>query len=81
MLNEFLVENLAKAQYKILKNKEYFGEISGLRGVWASANNLEDCRVQLKEVLEDWLLLKISMQENVPGFKLKIDRRALVKNA
>ncbi len=55
MLNEFLVENLAKAQYKILKNKEYFGEISGLNGVWASAKNLEDCRTQLKEVLEDWL--------------------------
>ncbi len=57
MLTEFINKKLSVAQYKILKNKDYFGEIPGLKGVWASAKNLEDCRKELQEVLEDWLLL------------------------
>ena len=57
------------------------GEIKGLSGIWANANNLEKCRQELKEVLEDWLLLKVRDRQPVPGFKIKIDRRELVKNA
>ena len=81
MLNEFIEAKLREADYKLLKNKSYFGEISGLKGVWASARNLEDCRKQLREVLEDWILLKIRDGERVPGFNLRVDRRQLVKNA
>ncbi len=54
MLNEFITKKLTLARYKILENGTYFGEISGLRGVWASAKNLEECRQELREVLEDW---------------------------
>ena len=81
MLNEFIEKKLKVAQYKILKDKSYFGEIHGLKGIWASARNLEDCRKELREVLEEWLLLKIRSHENVPGFHMAFDRRELVKNA
>ena len=81
MLSEFILKKLREARYKLLKDGSYFGEIGGLRGVWASANNLEDCRKELQEVLEDWLLLKVRERENVPGFKLKIGKRELVKYA
>ena len=79
MLSEFIERQLKKSQYKILKNGTYFGEISGLRGVWANAKNLEDCRKDLREALEEWLVLKVRSHERVPGFEIKIDRRALVK--
>ena len=81
MLSEFIELKLKEAKYKLLKDKSYFGEISELKGVWASAKNLEDCRKQLREVLEDWILLKIRDRERVPGFNLRADRRQLVKNA
>jgi len=81
MLSEFIAKNLKQAKYKLLKNGSYFGEIPGLRGVWANAKNLEDCRKELQEVLEDWFLLKIQNQEEIPGFALKVDRRQLVKYA
>lgn len=57
MLSEFIAKKLKEARYKLLKSGGYFGEIPGLRGVWANARNLEDCRGELREVLEDWLLL------------------------
>jgi predicted RNase H-like HicB family nuclease len=78
MLREFIDKKLRVANYKLLKDGSYFGEISELRGVWASAKNLEDCRQKLQEVLEDWLLLKVRDRERVPGFTLRIDRRELV---
>lgn len=77
MLTEFISKKLKEAQYKILKNGYYFGEIPALRGVWASAKNLEDCRQELQEVLEDWLLLKIKTGDYVPGFRTKIGERLL----
>ncbi|TSC78558.1 MAG: hypothetical protein G01um101429_734 [Parcubacteria group bacterium Gr01-1014_29] len=81
MLSQYIQKKLKEARYKILKDEAYFGEIPGLPGVWANARNLEDCRGELREVLEDWLLLKVRNQEKVPGFVLKVDRRQLVKNA
>ena len=57
MLSEFIAKKLKNARYKLLKDGSYFGEISGIKGVWANAKNLEDCRRELQEVLEDWLLL------------------------
>ena len=79
MLSEFLEKQLKKARYKILEDGAYFGTIPGFRGVWADAKNLEDCRKELREVLEDWLLLKVRNRERVPGFELKVDQRGLVK--
>ena len=79
MFSEFIEQKLKTAKYKLLEDGIYFGEIPGLRGVWASAKNLEDCREKLQEVLEDWLLLKVHDKERVPGFSFKIDRRELVR--
>ncbi len=80
MLSDFLNKKLKKAHYKLLKDGSYFGQILGIKGVWANADNLEDCRKELKEVLEDWLLLKVRSRENIPGFKIEADQRALAPN-
>ena len=79
MITEFIIKKLKEAQYKILKNGVYFGEIPSLKGVWASAKNLEDCREELREVLEEWLLLKIKTGDHIPGIKVKESQ--LVRNA
>lgn len=81
MLSEFISKKLKIARYKLLEDGSYFGEISGLKGVWASAKNLEDCRKELQEVLEDWILLNIRDGHKIPGFEIKIDRRQLVRHA
>ena len=72
MLTEFITKQLKKAQYKLLKDGTYYGEIPGVRGVWASASRLEVCREELREVLEDWLLLKVKNSEAVPGLLMPV---------
>lgn len=81
MLTEFIQKKLKTAQYKLLKDRSYFGEIPHLKGVWASAKNLEDCRRELQEVLEDWILLHIKNGHSMPGFQIKIGRRHSTKHA
>ncbi|MEK7569550.1 MAG: type II toxin-antitoxin system HicB family antitoxin [Patescibacteria group bacterium] len=68
MLTDFIQKRLKSAKYKILKDRSYFGEITGMRGVWANARTLEACRKELQEVLEDWLVLSIKRDKNIPGF-------------
>ena len=66
MLTAYINAALARARYKIIADGSYFGEISGLQGVWASARTLEACRRELQEVLEDWLVVKLRDGDDIP---------------
>ncbi len=81
MISQYIEKQLKKAKYKILDDGVYFGEIIGLNGVWASAKTLEDCRDELREVLENWILLKVRDGEHVPGFKIQFDKRSVPEYA
>ena len=69
MLTDFIDKKLNTAKYKLLKDHTYFGEIPEIKGVWANAKNLEVCRKELQEVLEDWLVLSIKTDKKIPGFR------------
>lgn len=71
MITDFIYKKLGLAQYKLLKDGTYFGEIPGLAGVWANAKTLEGCRKQLQEVLEDWLVLQLQDGQRISGVSLK----------
>jgi predicted RNase H-like HicB family nuclease len=83
MLTEYVQAALKKAKYEILKDDgTYFGRIPGFKGVWANAKTLEKCREELKEVLEDWILLSISQHLTLPtikGINLNVNNTEKVK--
>ena len=65
MLTEYISSAMRKAHYELLPDdKLYYGEIPEFKGVYATAETLEDCRQELQAVLEDWLL--ISIHKNLP---------------
>lgn len=67
MLSKYLQKAMKKAHYELLPDKEgYFGKIEELQGVWANAETLEKCREQLREVLEEWILLSLKMGHHIP---------------
>lgn len=68
MISKFIEQKLKMAKYKILKDGTFFAEIPSVKGVWANAKTLEKCRLELAEVLEDWLFLNIREKKNIPGF-------------
>jgi predicted RNase H-like HicB family nuclease len=69
MLTEYIDEALRRARYEIIKDDEpYYGEVKELRGVWATGKTLEQCRANLKDVIEGWIL--ISARKGLPIPKL-----------
>ena len=67
MILEYINRAMCKAKYKILSDDDsYFGEIPGFDGVWANAPTLEECRSQLLEVLEEWIVVHISKNNELP---------------
>ena len=66
MLTEYIQAALRQAKYEILAEGEdqFYGEIPPLQGVWATGATLEECREELREVIEDWIL--VSLSRNLP---------------
>jgi predicted RNase H-like HicB family nuclease len=53
----------------------YYGEIPECRGVYANSKTLEDCREELREVLEEWVLFRVHKNLPIPaidGIELNI---------
>ncbi len=75
MLSEYIQKALEKAQYKLLDDGTWFADIPGFEGVWANARTVEECRHELMEVLEEWIVLKIRDHDPIPkieGVEIKI---------
>jgi predicted RNase H-like HicB family nuclease len=66
MFTKYIHEALKLAKYKILEDGTYYGDIPGFRGVLANADNLEECRDELQEVLEEWLILGLRLGHDLP---------------
>jgi len=65
MISSYIEEAMKYARYEIIEDEEpYYGEILPLQGVWATGKTLEECRANLKEVLEGWLVL--SLRKGLP---------------
>jgi len=76
MLQNYLVDNLSRANYEIIDGgKRYYGEIPNLKGVWATGKTLEECRRNLFETLEGWLVIRLKKNLSIPGFSPPVTER------
>ena len=70
MINKYKNEALNRAKFEMIdNNKLYYGEITELRGVWATGKTLEECRHNLAEVIDGWLAVRRQRDLNVPYLK------------
>lgn len=78
MLTKYLEAAMKRAHYEILADDgTYYGEIPECRGVYANAPTLEECRSELEQSLEDWVLFRIYKNLALPkidGIKLTIKK-------
>jgi len=67
MLTDYIRAAMRHAKYELLpESGTYYGSIPDFQGVWANASTLEDCRQELQEVLEDWMLLSLRHGHRLP---------------
>lgn len=76
MITEYIHHAMKNAHYEIIpEDNSFYGEIEGFAGVYATGTTLEECRTELIEVLEEWLLFSISKNLKIPvvnGINLQI---------
>lgn len=76
MLTKYMDAAMRQAKYEILSDDgSFYGEVPDFDGVYANADALEDCREELEEVLEEWVLFRVSRNLSLPvvdGIELTI---------
>ena len=76
MLTNYIRAAMRQARYEILPDDgTFYGEIPGFDGIYANADTLEACREELEEVLEEWILFRVSRNLSLPvveGIELTI---------
>ena len=76
MLTKYIRAAMGKARYEILPDDgSFYGEIVGFNGVYANTPTLEQCRDELEEVLEGWILLRVSLHFPLPVIEGLLARR------
>jgi predicted RNase H-like HicB family nuclease len=67
MLTNYITSAMRRAKYEILPDDgTFYAEIPVFDGVYANASTLEACREELVEVLEEWILFRISRNLQLP---------------
>ncbi len=57
-----------------MEDGRFFGFIPKCKGTWADGRTLEECREELRDVIEDWVLLGLQLGHRLPiitGINLK----------
>ncbi len=68
MVTNYIKTAMRLSKYEILlSDGTFYGEIPGFDGVFANAETREACRDQLQEVLEGWIMLRVSLQFPLPS--------------
>lgn len=67
MITEYIEAALSRAKYEIIEDEEsYYGEAPELEGAWATGKTLEECRHNLAEVVDGWLVVRLKRGLFIP---------------
>ncbi|MEA2074531.1 MAG: type II toxin-antitoxin system HicB family antitoxin [Euryarchaeota archaeon] len=67
MITEYIEAAMSKAWYEIIEDEEpYYGEVPELEGVWATGKTLEECRKNLAEVVDGWIIVRLRKELPLP---------------
>ncbi|MBI5254096.1 MAG: type II toxin-antitoxin system HicB family antitoxin [Euryarchaeota archaeon] len=67
MIPEYIQAALSKAKYEVISDEEpFYGEVPELEGVWAAGKTLEECRRNLSEVIEGWIIVRLKKGLPIP---------------
>lgn len=70
MIIEYIHAALAKARFERIGDPEpFYGEIPGLKGVWASGKTLASCRRNLSGVIKGWAMIRLRKSLPIPKIR------------
>ncbi|MFH1192421.1 MAG: DUF1902 domain-containing protein [bacterium] len=69
-INNYIEKMLKKVQYEYdAETKSWCAILKDLPGVYAQADNIEDARQQVAEVIEDYIIVSLQKHQELAVFK------------
>ncbi len=66
MITQYIAAAMKQAQFELMENGRYFATIPACKGCWAEGATIEECRTELPDALESWLLIGLQFQHPLP---------------
>lgn len=66
MITQYIAAAVKQAEFERMENGRWFATIPACKGCWVEGASVEECRVELPEALESWLLLGLQMGHTLP---------------
>lgn len=69
MIRQYIDAAMKHAHYELIDQplEPYYAEIPGLQGVLAVGATLEECRQNLEDALDGWLVLGLQLGHAIPA--------------
>lgn len=66
MLTDYIRAAMRQAHYELMENGRFFAKIPPCRGAWGEGATLEECREELKDALEGWIIVGLRHGDSLP---------------
>lgn len=66
MLSDYIRQAMRHAHYELMENGRFFGSIPPCQGAWGEGATLEECRDELREALESWIIVGLRHGDELP---------------
>ena len=67
MFSQYVEAGLRRAKYETLENGTYMATVDDLRGVIATGEAIQACRMDLIEVIEEWITIRLQRGLDIPA--------------
>ena len=77
MISKYVEQALNRARCQPVDTGGFCATVNGLRGVIAIGQTLEECRTELAEVVEEWILVRVARGLSIPklgGISIRVKR-------
>ncbi|MBI3877773.1 MAG: type II toxin-antitoxin system HicB family antitoxin [Verrucomicrobia bacterium] len=66
MISQYIAAAMKQARFERMENGRYFATIPACKGCWVEGASIKECRKELPEALESWLLLGLQLRHTLP---------------
>ena len=68
MIRSYISAAMKRARYEVIDQpgEPYYGEIPALQGVLSTGKTREECRANLEDALDAWLVLGLQLGHEIP---------------
>ena len=66
MITTYISAAMELAEFELMENGRYFATVPPCQGFWADGATIEECKAEMPEIFESWLLVGLQHNHRLP---------------